>query len=450
MSTGLSSFSALYLHVPFCVRRCRYCDFTTSAIAHDDPLVEGYVEALVALLERLGSHGLFAGVETAYVGGGTPTMAGAALPRLVLATRRACGAGLREFSSEANPESLDADLARSLAAADLTRLSLGVQSLDDAELARLGRAHDARRAHVAMASARAAGLDLSCDLMCGIPLQTRESWEASLRGVVDAGATHVSCYPLMVEEGTPLYDACEAGEEAWPDDDAQADLMLIAERVLGSAGMSRYEVASYALPGHACRHNIAYWTGRSYLGLGTGASSMMTPAQFAALADALLLACVPEGADSPDEGGPGEEGLWGEEEGQPLGSGAALGGCELAARMRAAGEQHVARVRVRLLDGPRQLLAAMTNHAPLLASVETLSLREALAEDLMLGMRMSAGVSPGLVARSREVMGRALDDALGRMVARGLARRTAQGGAAPTESGWLLGNELYGEMWGLA
>ena len=118
--------------------------------------------------------------------------------------------------------------------------------------------------------------------------------------------------------------------------------------------------------------------------------------------------------------------------------------------MRAAGEQHVARVRVRLLDGPRQLLAAMTNHAPLLASVETLSLREALAEDLMLGMRTSEGVSPRLVARSREVMGRALDDALGRMVARGLARRTAQGGAAPTESGWLLGNELYGEMWGLA
>ena len=275
MRTEPSSLSALYLHVPFCVRRCRYCDFTTSAIAHDDPLVEGYVEALVALLERLRYHGLLADIETAYVGGGTPTMAGAALPRLVLATRRACGAGLREFSSEANPESLDANLARALATAGLTRLSLGVQSLDDAELARLGRAHDARRAHVAMASARAAGLDLSCDLMCGIPLQTRESWEASLRGVVDAGATHVSCYPLMVEEGTPLYDACEAGEEAWPDDDAQADLMLIAERVLGSAGMSRYEVASYALPGHACRHNIAYWTGRSYLGLGTGASSIL-------------------------------------------------------------------------------------------------------------------------------------------------------------------------------
>ncbi|MBS5477485.1 MAG: coproporphyrinogen III oxidase family protein [Coriobacteriia bacterium] len=464
-STCDTGVSALYLHVPFCVARCRYCDFSTSAVPHEDPLIGAYVGALRSLVRRAGKSGLLASIKTAYVGGGTPTMAGADLAELVREASAACrqaGSPLGEFSSEANPESLDVDLVRSLAESGLTRISLGVQSLNDAELARLGRVHDRTRALQATSAVRDAGLDLSCDLMCATPLQTAESLEASLHGVLDAGASHVSCYPLMVEEGTPLWRACESGEEVWPEDDAEADLMLVAERVLSRAGLTRYEVASYARPGHVCQHNIAYWTGRSYLGLGTSAASMLTPQEFAALAEALPLLCAPEDPAAADPE------LWGDAESTVAArdvrasSGAsdkpcdlgdrlfAIPGVILAKRALAASEDHIARVRIRLTDNARRLTDAVRENAPLHIAVETLSKREALAEDLMLGMRMSAGVGTDLLARARGVMGTALDAALADVEARDLAIRTPEGRLAPTEQGWLLGNELYEAFWDLA
>ena len=439
----MSNFQALYLHVPFCVARCRYCDFATSAVAHEDALIGAYVGALRALVRRVGECGLLGDVQTAYVGGGTPTMAGNALAELVGEVARACqvaGAPLGEFSSEANPESLDGDLARALADAGLTRVSLGVQSLDDAELKRLGRVHNREGALRAASAVRDAGLDLSCDVMCAIPLQTAESLRATLRGVLDAGAGHVSCYPLMVEEGTPLWRACEAGQEAWPEDDAEAELMLVAERELTGAGLARYEVASYARPGHVCRHNIAYWTGRSYLGLGSSATSMMTPGEFAALVDALPLACAPEDPDDTDPG------LWDETPGRRP----TVAGTELAARMAMMGEERVGRIRLRMVDGARELTGAIREERPLNVAVETLTARGALAEDLMLGMRMSAGVGPDLLGQARATMGDALDGALDDVKARGLAALTPEGRLIPTEQGWLLGNELYGALWDLA
>lgn len=430
------SISALYLHMPFCVRRCRYCDFSTAATSHGDPLIEAYATTLGGLVRRLAPTGLLATMQTAYIGGGTPTMAGEGLASLVGAVRAACPQ-VAELSSEANPESLSAGLARTLASAGLSRVSLGVQSLDNAELARLGRVHDARGAREAMRAVHDADLDLSCDLMCAIPLQTAASLTASLRGVLDAGAAHVSCYPLMVEEGTPLWRACEAGQEAWPDDDAEADLMLLAERVLGAAGLERYEVASYARPGHACQHNEAYWTGRSYLGLGSSAAGMLTPDEFAALADALPLACVPEDPDAT------EGDLWERDTG-------GLDGPTLAARIDGLGEGRVARIRYRMLNDASHLVVALRDGAPLHIAIETLSRRAALAEDLMLGMRMSAGVGPELLARAHAAMGASLDAALADVTARGLARQTPEGRLVPTERGWLLGNELYGALWDLA
>ena len=163
-------FGALYLHMPFCIRRCRYCDFATAATRHDDPLVAAYAGALETLERRVGSAGLLKGVHAAYVGGGTPTMAGEKLAGLVACVRGVCP-DLAEFSSEANPESLTSTLVTSLAQAGLTRISLGVQSTIDAELARLGRAHDRAGALAAARVVCAAGLDLSCDFMAGIPLQ---------------------------------------------------------------------------------------------------------------------------------------------------------------------------------------------------------------------------------------------------------------------------------------
>lgn len=426
------SFAALYLHIPFCVRRCRYCDFPTAAIAHGDPLVARYAAALATLVKRIAGVGLLREVATAYIGGGTPTMAGESLPGLVGAVRASCPR-LSEFTTEANPESLAPGLPERLAAAGATRVSLGIQSLDDAELAALGRVHDAGTARRAARRVCAAGLDLSCDLMCGIPLQTAASWESSLRGAIGLGAGHLSCYPLILEEGTPLEAAVSRGEEAVADDDGAADLMVAAERILESSGFRRYEVASYALPGKACRHNIAYWTGLSYLGVGASAASMMSLREFAALAEALPLLCVPESVDGADD--PRAEGM---------------PGAVLAKRMDAVGEEGVARVRIRMAADPRELIRAVDDGTPLRACVETLSRREVLAEDLMLGMRMSAGVGAPLLGRARGLMGGRLDEALSRVVGLGLARRTPDGGLAPTEQGWLLGNELYGAMWDLA
>lgn len=432
-------FQALYLHVPFCVRRCAYCDFYSAATRRDDPLVAAYVQALGHLVRRAQKAGLLAGVATAYVGGGTPSLAGAALADLVR-TVRAAAPGLLEFTSEANPESLSGGLVDALAAAGLTRVSLGVQSTCDNELKVLGRAHSAAQALAAARTVAGAGLALSCDLMCGIPLQTPASWDRSLNDVLAAGATHVSCYPLMVEEGTPLAAAVDAGRVAEPDSDVAADCMERAAEVLGAAGLARYEVASYARPGRACLHNEAYWTGRSYLGLGSGASGMAARAEFAALAAALPLAVVEEGAGEGGDAG---------EPGVPGGVGAPTpvsAGAYLDARPDAA------RIRFRMADAPRDLVRKLSAGEPLLACAEALTAREAAAEDLMLALRMTRGASPDLLRRAVAdgVPAPALASACEDACARGLAERTPDGGLAPTHRGWLLGNELYGLMWDLA
>lgn len=410
------AIGALYLHVPFCVGRCAYCDFTTRAVGRDDPLVARYFGALSSAVGLLASEGLLSGVRTAYVGGGTPTIGGEALCSLVASVRDACP-DLTELSCEANPESLDDGLPARLRDVGATRVSLGVQSLDDRELAALGRVHDARRAEVAARAVLSSGLDLSCDLMCGIPLQDRESFSRSLDAVVSLGAHHVSVYPLTVEDGTPLQRACESGQSPWPDQDLQADLMLAAQERLAQAGMSRYEVASYALPGHACRHNQAYWDGTSYLGIGTGASSMLTPAQLDGVRRAVPLDLA--GEDDPT--------------------------------LRGVVPDAAARVRFRMTDDARALCGALEGGGALRAEAEFLDAREAAAEDMMLALRTSRGMGSDLLAQGRATgMGEELDRAVDEAVSSCLARLLPQGGVAPTQRGWLLGNELYGLFWDLA
>ena len=431
-----SLFGALYLHIPFCVRRCRYCDFATAATRHSDPLVSAYVDTLLALLDRVESSGLLHDIRTAYLGGGTPTMAGEKLAPLVASVRRACPQ-LKEFSSEANPESLTPALAAAVSHAGLTRISLGVQSTDNEELVRLGRAHDRTAALATARAVREVGLDLSCDLMAGIPLQSPASWECSLQDVLDAGATHVSCYPLMIEDGTPLAAAIDAGEEHEPDDDLQADLMVTAERVLGLAGLERYEVASYALPGKTCAHNIAYWTGVGYLGLGSSAASMTTPDGLLALAESLPLAVVDTGAIDPSP---------------TVGHGAGLGPHK-APDAYLARHPEAARIRLRMVDDARTLVDKAKTGEPLACEAEALTAREAAAEDLMLAMRMSKGASLSRLEQAVQQGGipqATLERACDEVVERGLAAWTADGALAPTELGWLLGNELYGVMWDLA
>ena len=406
-----STPQALYLHVPFCASRCRYCDFATAAARHGDPLMDAYGEVLARHVREAGDLGLLEGVRTLYVGGGTPTMLGGpGLGSLGAAAVAACACKLEEASFEANPESLSDSVLDAARAAGFTRVSIGVQSLNDRELRALGRIHSAKLARARVAAAVASGLDISVDLMCGIPYQTPESWRLSLESAIHLGVGHVSCYPLIIEEGTALERLCEAGRLPWPEDDTEAADMEAAERALGDAGFSRYEVASYALPGYACRHNIAYWTGVEYLGLGAAASSMLGRASYERLRVAVPALPGPT---------PGAE-----------------------------------RFRLAVLSSARQIAAA-DSLAALAFDVEQLSAREAAAEDLMLGMRMTRGVDRALVDRARRAIpeGR-LDRALQTAEAEGLARwRCASDGSrafAPTERGWLMGNELYGLMWDLA
>lgn len=397
--------AALYLHIPFCAQKCLYCDFASWETSANDPLMGAYARALESQLREVASLGLLSGCGTAYVGGGTPTMLGERLAQLVRTTR-ALAPRIGELSCEANPDSLSDALIEALRVAGATRLSIGVQSLDDGELSALGRIHDAREACDRVGAAVASGLDVSCDLMCAIPLQTDASWLRTLEGIVGCGVGHVSVYPLSIEDGTALGRRLSGRNPSWNDPDVQADCMEQACVYLEERGYVRYEVASYARPGKECRHNEAYWTGLPYLGLGTGASSMLTRDGYVR-----LRRCCPQLPEPP-------EGM---------------------ARFRLS------------VTSDRRSIARKARLADLHFDIEMLDERQAVAEDLMLGMRLVRGVPAELRGYARDVIGaEAVDAAIERVVSQGLARHTDIGGLVPTKGGWLLGNELYGELWSLA
>jgi len=400
----LSSAHALYLHMPFCVRKCAYCDFASWETEARDPLMAAYAEALCRLSAQAADAGLLDGCKTAYVGGGTPTLAGAGLVRLVTAILLRAPL-LAELTCEANPDSLSDGLLDGLREAGCTRLSIGVQSLSDAELSELGRVHTARRALERVKAAVATGVDVSCDLMCATPRQTDASWRRSLVGVCEAGVGHVSVYPLQIEEDTPLGRAVGDDEPMWNDPEVQARRMEQSHELLVSQGLRRYEVASYARPGKECRHNQAYWTAVPYLGLGTNASSMLTREAYERLREV----------------SPQLPGL----------------------------DETVRRVRLTCTSSVRAIVDARTLK-DVRYDIETLDDRQAAAEDLMLAMRMVRGADLGLVEHARAVIGATrVDDALSWCHRQGLAEPVG-GSWVPTTQGWLLGNRLYGRMWGLA
>ena len=274
-------YKALYLHLPFCVKRCAYCDFATAAVPADSPEIDAYVEDLCLQIRRKAKEGELGAVETVYLGGGTPSHVGVARLSMLLYTL-SLSMHLTpevECTMEANPESLTTPMVRDIWALGVNRLSIGVQSFDDEVLRILGRAHDAEAARAAVRAAQERFENVSVDLMCGIPGQSAESFAESVREAVALGANHVSVYPLTIEPHTPFDAAVLAGELEEPDDDVEAAHMQIAARVLDSEGFERYEVASYARPGFECRHNTAYWTGKPYLGLGRSAATMTQNAE---------------------------------------------------------------------------------------------------------------------------------------------------------------------------
>jgi putative oxygen-independent coproporphyrinogen III oxidase len=270
-----------YVHVPFCVTRCGYCDFNTYTAAELGPGAsrESYADTVTAeirLARRvLGDADL--PVQTVFVGGGTPTLLSPAdLGRVLRTIDTEFGlADGAEVTTESNPETVDAGYLERLRAAGFTRVSYGMQSAREHVLHVLDRTHTPGRVPQVVRWAREAGFEhVNLDLIYGTPGESDDDWRASLDAALGAGPDHVSAYALIVENGTRLAAQINRGEMAGPDDDAMADRYLMADEVLGGHGLGWYEISNWSAGADArCRHNILYWTGADWWGAGPGAHS---------------------------------------------------------------------------------------------------------------------------------------------------------------------------------
>jgi oxygen-independent coproporphyrinogen-3 oxidase len=265
--------SGLYIHIPFCLRKCPYCDFFSA----EDAIPADYSRLLCRHLELAASRQPQRnGLQTIFFGGGTPSLMPPARVAEVL-ERAADLFGIEagaEISMEANPGTLTLDDLRGFRAAGINRLSLGVQSLNDTSLHCLGRIHDAQQARCACTLARRAGFDnLGLDLMFALPGATLDALEAEITAFVELEPDHLSCYGLTVEEGTPFHRTFSRGHLSLPDENDYASAFELLHARLTARGFSHYEISNYARPGFECRHNLRYWQRREYLGIGPGAHS---------------------------------------------------------------------------------------------------------------------------------------------------------------------------------
>ncbi len=263
--------AGLYVHVPFCRSKCGYCDFYSETDGDPDAVLRAI------LAEAAGAAGAFGRFDTVYLGGGTPSLLTAGQVDALLRGLREPGeiADGAEVTLEANPDDVTADRAEAWRASGVTRLSLGVQSLDDEELQVLGRRHDAAAARRAVERARAAGFDeLGLDLIWGLPSQTPAEWLRTLRRAIDLGPEHLSCYQLTLDEATPMGFLAAEGALELPGDDDAYEMFVTTSRVLGAAGYEHYEISNFARGAtHRSRHNQIYWRRQPYLGLGPAAHS---------------------------------------------------------------------------------------------------------------------------------------------------------------------------------
>lgn len=270
----------IYIHIPFCVRKCVYCDFLSQPVGTDcikgsASLIERYVRSVCTELEGYAELSRGRRVQTIYIGGGTPSIISADYITLIMdRVRRTFDvAEDAEISIEVNPGTLTKEKALSYAADGINRMSIGLQSANDKELRTLGRIHNYDQFLAAFNTAREAGLrNINIDVMSGIPGQTMHSYLDTLDKVMRCRPEHISAYSLIVEEGTPL-----AGDERLlsqlPDEDTDRRMYDMTNRLLSSGSWKRYEISNYARPGFECRHNMAYWTLAEYIGVGAGAAS---------------------------------------------------------------------------------------------------------------------------------------------------------------------------------
>ena len=278
----------LYLHMPFCVRKCAYCDFLS--FPTDQETQNLYTRRLREDIDAMGKKYGDIPVDTIFIGGGTPSVPDSALIVGIMEHVRkafhvAEGA---EISMEANPGTVTREKLTDYRRAGINRLSFGLQSANDRELKLLGRIHTWAEFLESFHLARECGFtNINIDLMSALPGQTRESWKDTLKRVTDLNPEHISAYSLIIEDGTPFGEkyGSEEGRKLLPDEDSEREMHHETKRFLRDCGYERYEISNYAKPGRACRHNIGYWTGLPYLGLGLGASSYMDGCRFAVNSD---------------------------------------------------------------------------------------------------------------------------------------------------------------------
>ena len=272
---------SLYVHVPFCQTKCPYCDFNT--YQGIERLMAPYLEAVAAEMRLWGETLGRPAVDTLFLGGGTPSyLPPERVARLLEGASRSFHLSPdAEITLEANPGDVTVPALECWQRAGVDRLSIGVQSLDDSLLGLLGRRHTSREARTAYGLAVSSGLEnVNLDLMYGLPTQTLGQWRATLEGVLELSPTHLSLYALTLEEGTPLARWVEEGRAPTPDPDLAADMYCLAREMLGASGYEHYEISNWSAPGRHCRHNMAYWLNRQYLGVGPGAHSCLQGHRF--------------------------------------------------------------------------------------------------------------------------------------------------------------------------
>jgi len=272
LNMTLTTPFAVYVHWPFCLSKCPYCDFN-SHVRHGGYDEARFVRAIESELALTAARVPGRTVSTVFFGGGTPSLMQPSSVQAVLdaIAKHWSIAPEVEVTLEANPTSVEAARFRGYRAAGVNRVSLGVQALDDASLKELGRLHSAQEALDAVAVARANFERYSFDLIYARPRQTPAAWESELKRAIAQAAEHLSLYQLTIEEGTPFYGLHKAGKLAVPDDDLARDLYDLTQSVCADAGLPAYEVSNHARPGAECRHNLVYWRGHEYAGVGPGA-----------------------------------------------------------------------------------------------------------------------------------------------------------------------------------
>ena len=393
---SLSGGIGLYVHIPFCETKCPYCDFNTYAgINH---LLPPYLTALNREIQVWGATLGHPTVNSVFLGGGTPSMLSPAQIATLLSTVRetftiAVGA---EVTAEVNPDDASVERLSAFREAGVNRISLGVQSLDDGELQKLGRRHGAAEALEALAAIWDAGYtNFSADLMYGLPHQGMDTWRRTVERVIAAGPPHVSAYALTMEEGTPFGKQAADGQLPEQDTDLAADMYWWADDAFARAGLRNYEISNWARQGMASRHNTTYWHNVPYLGVGPGAHSFIGGYRFANMKS-------------------------------PVG--------------------YMTKVRLwEALDGGVDVL--LREHPGPVADIDPMNARTEMADSVILGLRLAEGVSD---LTFRKPFGVGLNEAYGEVIAQnvalGLLRFNGDGPDAVlrlTDLGRFLANEAF-------